>query len=253
MEKLRFFDSNVYIGSPMLSGVFEPVETGEKLLKAMDVAGVEKAMVWHISQRDSSPFFGNELLLREIKGKERLFGALTILPPQTGEIIQEDFFQKMKENNIFGLRAFPKLHSFSFNRVSMGTFLEEITERRIPLFLSISKGMEWDKIYDIMSDFPYLTCVACDIGVWSPLRDILPLMDKYPNFYIETSMLSLHEGNLEFVVKKEGSKNLLFGSGFPAKYIESNTLQLIHAEISDEDKQNIGSLNLERIISEVKL
>ena len=255
MEKIKFFDSNVYIGSPMLAGAFKPVETGDKLIKAMDEAGVEKSMVWHISQHNSSPVYGNQLLINEIKGKERLVGTWTVIPPQTGEVIQDGFFQKMKENNVFGLRAFPKFQRFSINRVSMGPFLDEVSERKIPFFLSLSKGVDgdWDKIYSIMSDFPYLTCVVSDLGSWSPLRNILPLMDKYPNFYVETSMLSLHEGNMEFVVKKNGSKNLLFGTGFPETYMESNTLQLIHSEISDEDKKNIATLYLERIISGVKL
>jgi len=104
-----------------------------------------------------------------------------------------------------------------------------------------------------MSEFPSLTCVACDLENWSKMRNILPLLDKYPNFYVETSMLSVHEGNMEFIVRRNGSERILFGTGFPERYMESNTLELMHAEISYEDKQNISHLNLERIISEVKL
>ncbi|HNS32057.1 MAG TPA: hypothetical protein PKN36_03675 [bacterium] len=253
MKNLEFFDANVFIGSPMIVNVYQPVESAIKLLEAMDNSVIKRALVWHIAQHDSSAFYGNALLSGEIKGKERLYGTWTILPAQTGEIERDGFFEEMKKNRIYGLRAFPEAHKYVFNRVSMGGFLDEVSERKIPVFLSIGRGTGWDKIYDIMSQFPYLTCVACDVGSWSPIRNILPLFDKYPNFYVETSMLSLHEGNMEFIVRRNGSKNLLFGTGFPEKYMESNTLELLHAEISDVDKKNIAYMNLEKIISGVKL
>ena len=253
MKEMKFFDANVFIGTPMMAGVFQPIKTGEKLLQSMDSAGIEKALVWHIAQYDSSPVYGNALLVQEIKGKERLVGAWTVLPPQSGEVIQDGFFKKMKGNNIFALKVFPESHKFVFSRVSFGKFLDEVSERKIPIFLSVVRGTTWEKIYDIMSEFPSLTCVACDLENWSKMRNILPLLDKYPNFYVETSMLSVHEGNMEFIVRRNGSERILFGTGFPERYMESNTLELMHAEISYEDKQNISHLNLERIISEVKL
>ena len=253
MKDMIFFDANVFIGSPMIAGVYKPVETADKLLKAMDGASIERALVWHIAQHDSSAVYGNDLLSGEIKGKERLHGVWTFLPPQTGEVIGSDFFEKMKQNGICGLRVFPESHRFVFNRVTVGDFLDEVSERRIPLFLSVSRGTGWDKIHAILSQFPSLTCVVCDIGSWSPMRDLLPLLDRYPNFYAETSMLSLHEGNMEFIVKRNGAERLLFGTGFPEKYMESNTLELLHAEISPGDKRKIASLNLDRILSEVNL
>jgi predicted TIM-barrel fold metal-dependent hydrolase len=253
MEGIRFFDSNVFIGTPMIAGTYAPAESAGKLLETMDKAGIEKAMVWHVAQHDSSPVYGNNLLSEEVSGRERLLGTWTAIPPQTGEVVKEGFFGEMKRNRIYGLRMFPASHSYLLNRVSCGKFLDEVSERKIPLFLSISRRITWQDVYDIMAQFPYLTCVVCDIGSWSPMRNLLPLLDRYPGFYVETSMLSLHEGNIEFIVKRNGSDRILFGTGFPEKYIESNTLELLHAEIPLPDKQNIASLNLERIISEVKL
>jgi predicted TIM-barrel fold metal-dependent hydrolase len=128
-----------------------------------------------------------------------------------------------------------------------------MVERRIPLLISIEGRTPWRDVYALLSEVPDLTCVLCDIGVWGVDRYTWPLLDKYPNVYIETSQLSIEAGGLEAGVAKFGADRFLFGSGFPLRYPEAAAMQLIHSEVSDSDKQNIASKNLERLISEVKL
>ena len=51
---MRFFDCNVFFGSPV-KRLPAPVPTADSLLAEMDRAGVEKALAWHIAQHDASP------------------------------------------------------------------------------------------------------------------------------------------------------------------------------------------------------
>ena len=103
------------------------------------------------------------------------------------------------------------------------------------------------------SEFPNLTCILCDIGIWGVDRYSWPLLEKYPNLYLETSLLSLENYGLEATVQRFGSDKLVFGSGFPERYPESAMLQLLHADISEYDKKKIAGLNLENLIAKVKL
>ena len=249
---LDFVDVNLFLGRPM-KGSCKSVSSGRELTAELDGFGVKKALVWHIAQHDYSAPEGNRLASKEIRDEGRLLGCWTILPPQTEEVIREDFFEKMKGNRIVALRAFPDPHRYLLNRVTFGTFLDEVSERKIPLLLSLIRGITWPAIYALMEEFPSLTCVLCDLGVWSMDRYTWPLLEQYPNLYLETSFLSLAAGGLESTVKRFGAGRLLFGSGFPERYPESAMLQLIHSEISDSDKRMIAAENTQNLLSEMEL
>ncbi|MEI6424397.1 MAG: hypothetical protein WCP55_19425, partial [Lentisphaerota bacterium] len=79
-----------------------------------------------------------------------------------------------------------------------------------------------------------------------------PLLENFPNVRLESSLLSLEAGGLEETVRQYGASRIVFGSGFPERYIESATLQLTHADISDKEKKMIAKENLESIMAGIK-
>ena len=251
--KLNLFDANVYVGRPTRS-VHQPVETGNDLLTALNGAGVQKALAWHVAQRDAHPADGNALLSKTIAGSETLAGCWTILPPQTDEVITDTFFDDMKRHRIAALRAFPEQHRYLLRRVVFGSFLDEVAARRIPLLLSLAgENRAWPMIYDLLDEYPALSVILCDIGIWGADRYTWPLLASYPNVCVEASQLALEDGGMEAMVERFGADRIVFGSGFPERYPESAVLQLLHAGISDDDKAKIASLNLDRLISAARI
>jgi len=245
-------DCNVFFGSPV-KRLLSPVPTVDKLLAEMDRAGVEKALVWHIAQHDASPQVGNQLLAEAIRPYPRLVGCWTVLPNQTREFPSPlVLFQQMREARITALRIFPNSHRFLANAVSMGDLLEHTVARRIPLFVSLRRGLEWRDIYALLAEFPDLVCVICDHGCWGMDRLFRPLLEHYPHVYVDTAQYLL-DGGLESLVADYGAARLLFGSGFPESHFGGMMLALRHAGIPDEAKTAIASGNLERILEEGQL
>jgi hypothetical protein len=247
-----FFDCNAFFGLSMKRPL-APVPTAEALLAEMDRAGVNKALVWHIAQHDASPQVGNQLLTDAIRPHPRLLGCWTILPNQAREFPPlPAFFEQMREAHVRALRIFPSSHRFLANAVSMGDWLEAMVARRIPLFVSLRRGIEWRDVYDLLAEFPDLVCVICDHGCWGQDRLFRPLLESYPNVYVDTAQYLL-DGGIESRVADYGGRRLLYGSGFPESYIGGMMLALRHARIPDEAKAAISGANLERIIEEVVL
>lgn len=244
---MDFSDVNISVGRQSAGG-YKPAVTADDVLAVLDKADITDALVWHIAQMDCSPQEGNRLASDIAAASGRLYGCWTILPPQTGEVIQADFFAEMKKHKIIALRAFPQQHNFLLNRTVFGSFMDEIAERGIPLILSLEMGMTWQMIYSILQEYPALTCIICDFGCWSQDRHTWPLLENYPNVYIETSSLSVEAGGIDAMVGKYGAGRLLFGSGFPKRYIEAAVLDVLHADISDSDKTKIASGNLRELI-----
>jgi hypothetical protein len=251
-ETLNFFDANVYFGLPSRAGIVPPVDAAG-LVAEMARAGVQKALAWHIAQHDASHLLGNQLLADAIRPYPQLWGCWTILPNQTGEFPQPtQFFAQMKAARVTALRTFPASHRFLLNAVSMGAWLEPMAAQRIPLLLSVTRGADWRDVYSILAEFPDLVCVVCDHGCWGMDRLFRPLLERYPNVYIDTAQYFL-DGGLEALVADYGAKRILFSSGFPESYFGGMMMALKHAQISPEAKADIAGGNLARMLAEVQL
>ena len=251
---LRFFDCNAFIGAGQ-KGTWKPAGDRAQMLAAMDDAGIERSLVWHVGQQDWSVADGNALASAAVAEEQRLWGCWTILPPQTGETPPErQLFDRMRRERICAVRMFPGDHRFVPTRTALGSLLAAISRRRIPLLLSLERsGMDFLQLDQLLSDFPRLCCILCDVGVWGVDRCIRPLLERFPRVHVETSCLALHDGVLEPLVRRYGAARFLFGTGFPDRLPASAMLPLVHAEITDDEKRLIASDNLERMIEEVKL
>ncbi len=247
---MNFHDANIRIGLPLCSSLAQPLADVDEVAQALHEHSGKSALLWHCTQIDDSPLVGNAMLAEAIRQSDCFWGSWTLLPPQTDGLVTADFFQRMKSNRIVALRAFPDIHRYLLCKTVFGQFLEEAVERSIPLLLSMTKGCTWPTVYRLLEEYPALHCVLCDIGIWSMDRYTYPLLENFSNVYLESSLLSLEEGGLENVVRRYGAQRIIFGSGLPDRYVEAALLQLKHAEISDDDRQQIATSNFERVFLE---
>jgi predicted TIM-barrel fold metal-dependent hydrolase len=251
---LEFFDCNAFIGSAQ-KGTWKPARGRTEILAAMDDAGIEKALIWHVAQQDCSIAEGNDLVSEAVGGERRLWGCWTILPPQTGEIPDAPrLFARMRDERIRAVRIFPNDHRYVPGRTALGSLLEGVIKHRVPVFVSVERGAtDYPVIDRLLGEFPRLSCVLCDVGIWGVDRFVRPLLERFPGVRVETSYLALHDGVLESLVGRYGARRFLFGTGFPDRLPASAMLPLAHAPISDGDRRLIAAANLEGLLAEVKL
>jgi predicted TIM-barrel fold metal-dependent hydrolase len=251
-EIMEFFDCNAFFGLPALRPL-APVSSAEAVLVEMDRAGVGRALVWHIAQHDVAPQTGNAMLSGAIAPHERLVGCWTMLPNHAREFPAPDrLFAEMRTARVAALRVFPDSHRYLLNAVSMGDLLTAMTERRVPLLLSLRRGIQWRGVYDILAEFPDLTCVICDHGCWGEDRYFRPLLERYPNVYVDTAQYLL-DGGIEAFVADYGARRMLYGSGFPESYFGGMMMALKHARIPLAAKVAIAGGNLTRLLGEAEL
>jgi len=251
---LDLFDANVFVGQRVRGG-YRPAVSAADLLEVMDSYGIRRALTWHIAQLEYDANEGNQMLADLVRGHDRLAGCWTILPPQTRELKPaRELTAAMAASGVRALRLFPDDHHYAANRVTLGPLLDHLVERRIPLLVSLTHpGMSWGSTYKLLEDFPELTCILCDTGIWGQDRYFRPLLERYPRVLVETSLLSLGDGVVEALVRDYGAARLIYGSGFPDREPEAAILQLLHSEIPDADRKAIAAGNLDRLFREEKL
>lgn len=246
---MEFFDCNCCFGKPTVK-TLKPAPTAEALLSAMDRAGIAEALVWHVSQYDSSPVEGDPRLAEAIRPHPRLWGCWTLLPDETGELPAPDVWaRQMSKNRIRAVRAFPDRNNYTLRSEVVGASLEMMQKRKIPLILSVGN---WDRVYNLLRDFPRLVCIICLEGSWGQDRWFRPLLAKYRNVSIEIGHYIV-DGGIEGIVKRYGASRLVFGTAFPEQDHGGMMLALRHAAISDKDKEAIAAGNIRRILAEEDL
>jgi hypothetical protein len=241
---LRLFDCFAHVGYAYRPPI-APALTVEDLVAEMDRCGVDEALVHVASPDGASPLVANAELAAACKRHRRLHPVWSLLPPQTGEMPADKLFVKMRRNGVKMLRAYPDEHRYLLNSVTLGGTLEGMVAKRIPLFLSAN----WQRITDILKEFPGLIVIIANMGCWGCDRFFRPLWERFEHVYIETSTLEL-DGGIPELVAKYGANRILFGSGFHTRPMGGASLLLRNVDISRQDKELIAHGNLERLLEE---
>ncbi|MHB9032726.1 MAG: amidohydrolase family protein [Anaerolineae bacterium] len=250
MADIAYWDCNVSFGNPP-ADILKPCPTVNELLQELDWHGVSGALVHHALMVSQSPVVGNAALVQKLAGQTRLVGTWAILPPQTGELPRGSaFFQDMAQNGIKALWAFPEEHRYLLDRVVFGSFLDEVAQRRIPLFVRRSIG--WPAIYRLLEQYPSLTLVVTAHGPWGEDRLFRPLLEHYANFYLDISRYELDLG-IPDLVARYGYKKLLMGSNYPQAPMGGPRLMLAHCNIDEPARVAIAGGNIRRLLRKVEL
>lgn len=224
----------------------------EDLINEMDFCGIEKAFVYHQAMYDTDPQYGNKLILKEVSAyPDRLCGTWTILPPITESFFEpKNLIPEMKKSKILALRAFPQRNRYFLDEVTMGELLDTLCQCHIPLYLTPINN--WEHIFAVLKEFPELTVIITNYGLWGSDRYFYPLVRKYKNVYIDTSDYQVINGYRAFV-QKFGSERLLFGTNMPMDNIGGPIATLFGSGITTSDIENVAFKNIEALMGRVKL
>jgi hypothetical protein len=232
--------------SPPLRHAVSPTD----LLAEMDFCGVEQALVFCSASLQDAQVTGNELVLRDTAGLPRLQPTWALLPTQTRELGSgEEFLASMSAAGVRALHAFPELHNFLLGRIGCGDLLTLLVAQRVPV---IVHKYDWQKLTDLLTAYPGLVLIQTAVGSWGFDRFVRPLLEAFPNFYFELSNYQ-EAGGLEDHCRRYGPERLLFGTNYPYFNMAGPRLTLLHADLSETDRQAIAAGNLRRLLEEVRL
>ena len=254
MRNLPFFDANCDIGAPM-NALPCHADTIADLYAEMDRMGVERALVKYRNV-ESGAVFANDRLAEMLEDDvdRRLLGVWNILPEHCDELPHgEAFFDAMKAHRIVALRHLAGPQRWVPCHLTIGPVMEAARERRIPLLTThLNYPDGWTGLYRFIQEFPENIFIVIPDSLWGTDRQIRPLLESFPNVYLETSTFWLPEG-LRDIARKYGANRIVYGSGYPI-YNQGNMMSAIrNLELDEADKRLIASGNLERILSEERL
>ncbi len=259
---MTYFDASAFIGR--WPGEKLSYDSVEGLLVNMRRLGIDRALVTHTIAWQNSPVLGNHLLSEAISAHSELEPCWVVTP---GLQVDElggvpTLCKQMAQHGVRAVRLFPRDHVFSLTERGSDELLSELNRLHYLVILDLDQIFMQSGLYDysanslevinlLCNKYPHLSILLTRVG-YRAFQVLFPLMQTYPNLYLDLSFFATHQG-VEMVTEKLGADRLIFGTSQPLVDPGGAMLRLTEAGISKEDIQKISSRNLEHLLNRVQL
>ena len=249
-NSLELFDVNCWLGSP-LEPVFTSVDGAGEFKAALQRYGIRRAVVSHTMCVRHGAMEGNQAILEAIRGDRELVAAATLVPEMARSGRWPQLLRSMIAQGVRLVRLFPYSHNFLLDGEYLDGMLEAIQEVRLPLMIWHTQTT-WPVLGGLCEKYPHLPVIVEGTGrkLFYDNRTYYQFLKRFPNLFLETHNLTNYLG-LDDLVKRFGSRRLLFGSYFPHLDPNSSSMPVRDGQMEEDDRQNIAHGNLERLLAEV--
>ncbi|OGJ93650.1 MAG: hypothetical protein A2350_05455 [Candidatus Raymondbacteria bacterium RifOxyB12_full_50_8] len=247
---MMFFDCNVNIGKKTLGFPGTP-ETIDDLVKEMDEAGVECALVRHYSGQYNLPGLGNKKLISETAANPCLYNCFSLEPdrcrnPKTAFSYLDEIIGDSASAGII----YPASMNISVAEWCLGPLLAAMEQRHLPLFLPYDE-IELNDLHGALNNHPELVAVLTHIP-YEAERKLISLLTLHGNLHIDISPPYSVFNGIERLCKEIGANRLLFGSFYPEAVMGASVGSLMYADITEEEKTLIGFENMSNLLNNRK-
>jgi uncharacterized protein len=250
LKNVKVIDSHLHLG--YLSSLNLPGGSDSNIISTLKEFGVKKAIVSHHGSL-STIEYGNKKLFESLAlYKDFLYGLLVFNPnfeDESLEIIDEFYVEK----NIIGIKIHPSWHICYPTDTRYKKFWALAEERQIPVLTHTwnpnvpNKAQKFSDPFnfeEIIKSHPGLKLILAHAGGRGDyLYKVIDLLEKYPNLYVDFAGDIFEPGLIEAYIERIGSKKLFFGTDMPWIDVRYHLINILSAEITDEDKENILGLN----------
>jgi hypothetical protein len=247
---VRFFDANCRIGRwlrPPAGGI----ESAQDLLRELDAFRIERALVHsNVAWFYDGPV-GNDMLMDEIKGYDRLEPCWVMPAPDArGPMDAEAYVDKAIQAGVRAMYAINSEMQYNFRLTEWmcGDFLQALADRKMPLLFD-ALASPWPEIHDLCVRYPSLP-VICVRPKYREARYLYALMDTCPNFHTTFSFLAQHRC-IQVISERFGPKQLIFATDLPHFSPAIPIGMVMYANVTDEVKALVAGGNLEHLLGDV--
>jgi hypothetical protein len=200
---------------------------------------------------DSDVLFSNGALLDTCEKHDELTACPVVVPSSGGDFPPEnEQIETLLARGAGAVCIRPKQDCWLLCEWASGLLFAELQERRVPVVCR-EHEVNLEQLGDLAGRYPDMPLVLLESG-YRTLRTLLPLLENFSNIYLSLGSAFTVLRGIETLVERVGAGRLLFGTGFPASEPMMAVTQLMYAEISDVDKNKIGSENLKSLIKGIR-
>jgi uncharacterized protein len=243
-------DSHLHMGR--LSYLYMPSNTEENIINLLKKIGVKKAICANHGSLSTINYGLDELFESLERYDDFLYGYL-VFNPNCENVSLSAIEKNFNRNHIAGIKIHPSWHSCYPYDNRYERFWQFAEQKEIPVLTHTwdpdvpNKSQKFSDPFgfeNIIKKFPDLKLIFAHAGGRGKmLHNVISLMEKYPNLYVDFSGDIFVPGLIEEYIERVGSERLLFGSDMPWVDIRFHIAHVLNLEIAEKDKKNILGLN----------
>jgi predicted TIM-barrel fold metal-dependent hydrolase len=245
------FDANANVGESL----YGPRQTADELLRRMDDAGIERAVMSPMTPPDLDFRRANEAVAGRAARHERLVGFARIDPRFGARSIAD--VHAARDAGLRGVKVDPFEQGFQINTDLVLDVFAACAEAKLPLLVVAGFPMASSPIQvgDLAVRLPALTVVMLHGGQLAMhglgIMDCLNVVRTVANVYVETSGIpeTGTESLIEHVVLDVSPDRVLFGTNSPINDPGMELERIAVAQVPDTAKRQILGANLARILA----
>jgi hypothetical protein len=171
--------------------------------------------------------------------------VMRLLPPAfTFETYtKEEMIKLINKHSVFKIN--PQRDASPFTCWMFDWMLELLEESSVPVLISLQET-ELKDLAEVKKFYPNLRIIITNTTQWMN-RQYIRFLLAFPNVFIDTSNIIEYYG-LESITEIIGAERILFGTYIPEKEPYDKIFQMLHNDLSQEQRELIAFGNFERII-----
>ncbi len=226
--------------------------SADELAAEMQRLGIARALVRIVPEEMDSDIVDSSAQLSAACASHPFLLPCPVVVPNGGEgIPSED--EQIAQHARQGAGAVwirPAADYWSLAEWASGPLFRALARRRMPV-LVVESVVNVEQVGALAGAYPELRLLLAGAS-YRQQRVLRGLLRSFPNVYVVLGGAYCVHGGLEQFAAEFGAARVLFGTGFPRTEAMAAITYLMYSGLSEEEKQLIGSGNLERLLGEVE-
>jgi uncharacterized protein len=249
-------DSHLHMGS--LPYLYMPSNTEENIIDLLKKIGVKKAICANHGSLSTINYGLNELFESLKTYEDFLYGYL-VFNPNFENLSLRAIEENFERNQIVGIKIHPSWHLCYPHDERYERFWQFAAQKKIPVLTHTwdpeapNKSQKFSDPFgfeNIIKKYQDLKIVFAHAGGRGKmLYEVISLMEKYANLYVDFAGDIFVPGLIEEYMQRVGSERLLFGSDMPWVDIRFHLAHILKLDVAEKDKKNILGLNAVKLFN----
>jgi len=244
--KLRIFDAHGHLGH--WEPVYCPVGTVDETIASMDLFNIEKFAISDFLALGSDYYGGNTRVGEAVRKYPDRIAGYAVYNPNYESKMADEMKRCFDELGMTAIKLHCGTHSASVEDRRYRKAFAFANERHAPML--VHGGPSAGFLRELLSDHPNLYFILAHVG-GSKIggMGLIEVAREFPNLIFDLAASVCHRGFLAWLIEQLGSEQITYGSDFPIMGFGWQLGRVLHASISEQDKQKILFDNANRIFS----
>lgn len=227
------------------------------LTNEMQRLNIAQAIVRNHDCLNTAPYFGNDMLLKNIAGNIAILPAWFLTPDGRAPAYNvTELIETMLNCKVQIAWTDPSVNSryslqYFFQTWCCKEMLDALQQHLVPLLISF-KSINLSDLHNVMADFPKLRIILLDIPRLGRQATLEALLQIHAELYLCFSPSFAVHGGYKDLCSRYGDHRWVWGMGYPESEGGAAITGLVYSGLTKQQIEAVSFRNMERLLAEVK-